>query len=85
MDDLSKELDLLPELEEVLIAAGKEAIPKNLKVFIFSKDELQEYFTVRTDKLVVVTVARNMDTAIWNLKNFRHSYLAKAPVSIEQV
>ena len=84
-EEMLNEMLNVPDLEEVLVLAEKEAASKGLNVFIFKKEDLEKYFTVRSEKFVVVTVGRNMDTAVWNLRNFRHSYLAKEPVSIEQV
>ena len=84
-EEMLNEMLNLPELKEVLVLAEKDAASKGLKVFIFRKEDLEKYFAVRSEKFVVVTVSRNMDTAVWNMRNFRHSYLAKEPVSIEQV
>jgi hypothetical protein len=77
MGDINKEIDKLPFLEEVLKVAELEASNKNLLVFVFTKDDLDNYFTVKYEDIVVITIAKDLDSAEWNLQNYRHSYLAK--------
>jgi hypothetical protein len=67
----------MESLDVILELANKEASGKDLKVFVFKEEELKKYFTVKYKEIAVVTIARNLDSAIWNLKNYKHSYLAK--------
>lgn len=75
----------LPDLNDVLPLAKLEADSKGLQVFVFEKQDLEKYFTVKIDTIGVVTISKNIDSALWNLQNFRHSYLVKIPESTDKV
>lgn len=74
--ELDEALERLPTLDDLLpLLKAEEA--KGLKIFIFKNEELKEYFDPKNKNVNVVTVAKTEDSAIWNLKNYKHSYLFK--------
>lgn len=72
-------VDNLPSLDDLYPLLDKEAKSKNLQIFIFDKEDLKEFFIPRFNNIAVVTIAKNKDNAIWNIKNYRHSYLIQVP------
>lgn len=69
VDSILKESDLIPLLE-------KEAEMKGLKVFIFNNEQLiEERFKPVNEIIGVALVARDEDTARFNLHNLRRCYL----------
>ena len=77
MENVEKELLKLPTLDVIYPLLEKEARSKNLQIFVFEYEELKEHFTPKYEKVALVTISKNKDTAIWNMKNFRHSYLIR--------
>jgi hypothetical protein len=77
MESISDEIKRLPYLDEILPIVNKEAQSKNLDVFIFSEDDLKNDFQFKYKDLAVITVSKNRDNAVWNVRNFKHSYLVK--------
>ena len=64
------------ENDELMQRLSEEADKKNLDMFIFEKDELKNYFEVRQNKdFALVTLAKNRECALWNIKNLRHTYI----------
>lgn len=68
IDSILKESDLIPLLE-------KEAELKGLKVFIFSNEELKLYFSPVNEIIGMALLARDEDSARFNLRNLRRCYL----------
>jgi len=69
IDSILKESDLIPLLE-------KEAEMKGLKVFVFNNEQLiEERFKPVNEVIGVALVAKNEDTARFNLRNLRRCYL----------
>jgi hypothetical protein len=77
MENINQELAKLPTLDAIYPLLDKEARSKNLQIFIFDYEELKEHFTPKYEEVAVVTISKNKDTALWNIKNFRHSYLIR--------
>lgn len=61
---------LLPILE-------KEALSKNLKVFVFSNEEVKAHYNVKSEKIAIALLAQDENCALYNLKNLRRCYLIK--------
>lgn len=63
--------------DELMFALNQEAERKNLDIFIFEKEELKSYFPdLNPDEdFALVTLARNRDNAIYNMKNLRKTYI----------
>jgi hypothetical protein len=63
--------------DELMFALNQEAERKNLDMFIFEKEELKSYFPdLNPDEdFALVTLARNRDNAIYNMKNLRKTYI----------
>ena len=78
MENFKDELDKLPTRSSFLPLLEMEAKSKNLKIFIFEKEDLEKHFTLKYPDIEAIVVSKNEDTALWNLKNFKHSYLVKA-------
>lgn len=74
MEDYNK----LLFIDEMLQYADMEAASKGLKVFVFYEDYLKKYFQFEYEDLALVTVAKDIDSATWNVQNFRHSYICKS-------
>ena len=67
---------MMNENDELMQRLSEEADKKNLDMFIFEKDELKNYFEVRQNKdFALVTLAKNRESALWNIKNLRHTYI----------
>ena len=82
--ELKEALDKLPTLDDLLpLLRAEEA--KGLKIFIFKNEELKQYFDPKFKNVNVVTIAKTEDSAIWNLKNYKHSYLFKTEEEILEV
>ena len=78
---MESELMKLPMIDEILPLADNEASRKGLNVFVFEEEDLKGMFTVKYKDLAVVTISKDIDGAVWNLKNFRHSYLVRVKTS----
>jgi transposase len=63
--------------DELMFALNQEAERKNLDMFIFEKEELKSYFPDLNpnEDFALVTLARNRDNAIYNMKNLRKTYI----------
>lgn len=66
--------DLLIE-EDVVAALEVLAAEKNLKVFTFKDDELEKYYPQASPAIGVALMSKNLDGAIWNLRNQRRLLL----------
>jgi hypothetical protein len=81
MEDLNKEIEKLPKIDQILPLIQKEAKSKGLQVFLFENKDLEKYFAVKYKDIGVITVSKDIDGATWNLQNFRHSYLVNLSTS----
>lgn len=79
IDDISQ----LPTLDVIYPILDREARIKNLQIFIFEYEELKEYFTPRFKEIGLLVVSSNKDNAIWNMKNYRHSYFFRSADEVE--
>lgn len=68
IDAILKESELIPLLE-------KEAHYKGLKVFVFSNEDLKKYFNPVNEIIGMALLARDEDSARFNLRNLRRCYL----------
>lgn len=68
--DLYQESEIVPKLESI---AGL----KGLQVFVFRDEGLKEYFSNVNPELGIALIAKDEDSARWNLQNFRKCYLIK--------
>lgn len=69
-DGLIKLEDLQPLLE-------MEALRKGLEVHLFNNDEVSKYFKTKSKDVAVVLLAKDAESALWNLKNLRKCYSVK--------
>lgn len=74
--ELKEALEKLPTLDDLLPLLRAEEL-KGLKIFIFKNEELKQYFDPKFKNVNVATLAKTEDSAIWNLQNYKHSYLFK--------
>ena len=81
MEDLNKEIEKLPKIDQILPLIQEEAKSKGLQVFLFENKDLEKYFAVKYKDIGVITVSKDIDGATWNLQNFRHSYLVNLSTS----
>ena len=60
-----------------MYALNQKEKRKNLDMFIFEKEELKSYFPELNpdEDFALVTLARNRDNAIYNVKNLRKTYI----------
>jgi hypothetical protein len=87
MEELKKSIDDikdLPTLDEIYPLLDLEAKAKNLQIFIFEQEELKEYFTPKFKEVAVAVISKNKDGAIWNIKNYRHSYFFRLADIVEE-
>ena len=63
--------------EELLLLLHREALSKDLKVFVFEEEDLKIFFplTVKKENIAVALLAKNEDNAIYNLKNQHKCYV----------
>lgn len=83
--ELMEEINKLPYLKELLPIVEIEAARNGLQIFIFNKEDLKDDFEFKFDNLVVVTISKDPHSALWNVKNHRHSYLAKEDIEEKEV
>lgn len=81
MENLNKEIEKLPKIDQILPLIQEEAKSKGLQVFLFENKDLEKYFAVKYKDIGVITVSKDIDGATWNLQNFRHSYLVNLSTS----
>jgi len=74
VNDISK----LPTLDLIYPILDKIAQAKNLKIFIFDYEDLKKYFNPRFKEVGLAVISRTEDGAIWNMKNYRHSYFFRS-------
>ena len=69
-DGLIKKEDLLPLLE-------MDAMRKGLQVHFFNNEEISKFFKTERSDVGVLLLARDAESALWNLKNLRKCYSVK--------
>jgi len=74
IDDIRK----LPTLDVIYPILDKIAQDKKLKIFIFDHERLKEYFTPKFKEVGMAVISKTEDGAIWNMKNYRHSYFFRS-------
>lgn len=72
----TKEPQIVP-LVDILPLLQKEATTKRLNVFVFTNEEVNKFFTTKTKDFGIALLAKDIDSATWNLKNLRRCYLVK--------
>ena len=79
IDDISQ----LPTLDVIYPILDKVAKAKNLQIFIFEYEELKKYFNPRFENIGLAVISKYKDNAIWNMKNYRHSYFFRSEDEVE--
>lgn len=83
--DFQEELKKIPLIDDLLPLVDTHASSLGLMVFIFTPEDIKEYFQAAAPDLGMVTISSEPDNAIWNIRNFKHSYLARFPEGWELV
>lgn len=76
-------INQLPTLDIIYPILDKMARSKNLQIFIFEYEELKQHFNPRFNNIGLLVVSSNKDNAIWNMKNYRHSYFFRSADEVE--
>ena len=67
----------LIKLDDIYPLLKQEGLSKGLEIFLFTNEEVNEYHKTKNDKLGVLLLAKDKDTALWNLKNLKRCYAVK--------
>lgn len=70
VEDVVLATELLPLLE-------LEAKSKNLNVYVFSNEDVKEFFELKSEKLAIALLAKGEDNAKINVRNLRRCYLIR--------
>ena len=76
-------INQLPTLDIIYPILDKIAKAKNLQIFIFEYEELKKYFNPRFENIGLAVISKYKDNAIWNMKNYRHSYFFRSADEVE--
>ena len=69
--------DGLIKLDDIYPILKQEGISKGLEIFLFTNEEVNKYHKTKNDKVGILLLAKDKDTALWNLKSLRRCYAVK--------
>ena len=69
--------EMLLEQDVIMPVLNKEAQIKGLKVYLFKDAELKDVYPNANPDVGIALLAKNEDSAKWNLQNLRRCYLVR--------
>lgn len=76
-NEKAKEVDDILLASEFLPLLKRQAEYLKLNVYVFNKEDFKDLFEVKSERLGIALLAKDVDNARYNLKNLRRCYLIR--------